>query len=453
RLQRAVSYEEELMATFKKADWVRARPIARQVARRTGGELAAAWALIRERLITLAAGSDRATAIEAALILDRGDGSQSHEALVQIFSSLSTQDLVNSLQALPGADDQRRAVESLSVTRPNDWQEVASLLFMGKKDALRTAALDVLEDLAPEKAVSLLRDLVKAPAAAPETFCFVLEGYLEGSKRPSLELFRHRGARGLLVLVMDLLDHLQHRSQRVGRVAFKEMIGRVESILALGHNRLFIEGAKAMEQDELLDLHTRLVKNDSLTPQIKGAILEALRTIEPSLGRAADVLPSDEDAIYVLPEGLEKKKAEFREIMEVKLQKVIEDIGRARDFGDLSENAEYTAALEERDHLTKRATKMKADLDRVKLITPEMVVTGKAGLGSRIRLKNLRTGEEVVYSVLGPWDGGPQDGVLSYLSPLGLLFQGKKAGDEVDAQLPGGMERFRLLDVASHFEQ
>ena len=75
-----------------------------------------------------------------------------------------------------------------------------------------------------------------------------------------------------------------------------------------------------------------------------------------------------------------------------------------------------------------------------------------AGLGARVRLRNVATGDELVYSLLGPWDGAPEDGVLSYLSPLGRTFLGRKPGETVEAQLPGGVERYQLVETGSFFD-
>ena len=54
--------------------------------------------------------------------------------------------------------------------------------------------------------------------------------------------------------------------------------------------------------------------------------------------------------------------------------------------------------------------------------------------------------------MLGPWDGSPEDGVLSYLSPLGQVFHGRTEGEEFEAQLPGGSETFKLLKLGSFFD-
>jgi len=461
KLDEAVSYEEELVRDFFRSDWTRARQIGRLVARRTGGQLSGVWEKIRDRLLEMTKVEDRITAIEAALILERGDGAGTKEVTKDVvkgvFEKLSSKELAATLQRLPSVDDHRRVVENLQNTRSDDWREVASLLFKGNKNTLREAAMDLLEKSAPEVLRSLVDDVIRSPKSAPDALCSILQSHLYwtsggGGARDSLEVMRTKGARDLLVLVLDLLDHLPHLSERRGRTSFKEIIGRVEKILADQDCQFLRNGAEAAEPEELADIYSRLVRNDSLAPHTKGAMLQCLLDLQPDLVQQTDIPPWEEDSLYVTEAGLERKKEEFREIMEVKLPKVFKDIGRAADFGDLSENAEYTAALEERDRLTKRATQMKTDLDRVKVITPDMLKDGVVAFGSRFRVRNLRTEEEIVYSMLGPWDGSPEDGVISYLSPLGQVFHGRRAGEEFEAQLPGGSETFKLLELGSFFD-
>jgi len=126
--------------------------------------------------------------------------------------------------------------------------------------------VDLLEKRCPEKIQSLLKDLVKNPKASPEAFCFMLQSHIEGSSHSSLEVFRSRGPRELLVLVTDLLDHLQHLAERRGRLSYKEIVRRVEDILGQGDRRFFLDGLKAMSSEDRRDLYTRLVRNESLLP-------------------------------------------------------------------------------------------------------------------------------------------------------------------------------------------
>lgn len=460
KLEEAVSYEEELVLDFFRSDWARARQIGRLVARRTGGQLPGAWEKIRERLLETTQAKDRIKAIEAALILERGDGSGTKGIIVKgVLENLSVQDLAATLQKLPSVDDHRRVVENLLSNR-EDWREVASLLFKGRKNTLREAAMDLFEKNAPELLCSLVTEVVRSPKSAPDALCSILQSYLRSRSGSSdaagtgewRAVLGVMGARDLLGLVLDLLDHLPHLAERRGKTAYKEIIGRVEKILVDQNCQVLRKGSEAAEPGELADIYSRLVSNNNLAPHPKGAMLQCLLDLQPDLVQQTETPPWEEDSLYVTEAGLERKKEEFREIMEVKLPKVFKDIGRAADFGDLSENAEYTAALEERDRLTKRATEMKKDLDRVKVITPDMLKADAVAFGSKFRVRNLKTEEEIVYSMLGPWDGSPEDGVLSYLSPLGQVFHGRKEGEEFEAQLPGGSETYKLLKIGSFFD-
>ena len=142
----------------------------------------------------------------------------------------------------------------------------------------------------------------------------------------------------------------------------------------------------------------------------------------------------------------------MRELNEVKLPEIAKAIGAAADLGDLSENAEFTSALEERDNLVSKAEKIQDDLKKIVLIDASQSEEGVVGLGSKVSAENLETGERVVYAVLGPWDGGPEDGVLNYRSPLGQFFLGASGDDELDVVLPGGTSRYKILEVESIFD-
>ncbi|MCA8961750.1 MAG: GreA/GreB family elongation factor, partial [Planctomycetes bacterium] len=71
-------------------------------------------------------------------------------------------------------------------------------------------------------------------------------------------------------------------------------------------------------------------------------------------------------------------------------------------------------------------------------------------LGSRVTLTDLGNSERLAYSLLGPWDGGPEDGVLSYMSPLGRAVLDKKPGEEFEVTLPTGQAKYRVESIDRH---
>jgi len=103
----------------------------------------------------------------------------------------------------------------------------------------------------------------------------------------------------------------------------------------------------------------------------------------------------------------------------------------AAAFGDLSENSEFTAALEKRDQLTSRATRMESELKRAQVIPRELPRGPVITIGSRVLVRNLATEGEETYTFLGPWDSDAQQRILTYNAPLALAFMGKRVGEVV----------------------
>ena len=95
---------------------------------------------------------------------------------------------------------------------------------------------------------------------------------------------------------------------------------------------------------------------------------------------------------------------------------------------------------------------MKEELERAKVIDKNEVSGNRVGLGSRLKVVNVETGEEKTYSVLGPWDGGPEEGVVNYNSPLARSLFGKKQGDLAYVDLPAGTVDFEIKEVGSSFD-
>ena len=123
---------------------------------------------------------------------------------------------------------------------------------------------------------------------------------------------------------------------------------------------------------------------------------------------------------------------------------IAEKIAAARDFGDLSENAEYDAAREEQGLVETRIAEIEDVLQNASII---QATTGSTvGLGSRVELK---TGDKtVVYSLVGPVEADPLSGKISNESPIGLQLMGKSVGDQVTISTPKGDTTYEIVSLA-----
>jgi transcription elongation factor GreA len=132
---------------------------------------------------------------------------------------------------------------------------------------------------------------------------------------------------------------------------------------------------------------------------------------------------------------------------EEKLAVARKKVGEAASHGDLSENAEYDAAVEESGFLAGRVEEMKALFVGVQVVDPRNTAEGVGTIGKSIRLRNQATKEEVVYHVVGGGSVDTDSGEVSFFAPLGKALIGAKKGDTVVVELPGGKTKYEVLAV------
>lgn len=141
----------------------------------------------------------------------------------------------------------------------------------------------------------------------------------------------------------------------------------------------------------------------------------------------------------------EGKKELEAELVELKSRRgeVADKIAEARDFGDLSENAEYDSAREEQGILETRIAEIEEILNNAEIIKATSKST--IGLGSRVELKN--GSKTAAYTIVGPVEADPLDGKVSNESPLGMALYGKKVHDEVTITTPKGDITYTVISV------
>ena len=147
--------------------------------------------------------------------------------------------------------------------------------------------------------------------------------------------------------------------------------------------------------------------------------------------------------IYLTKEGLEELKKEYEELTKVKRPEVLERLSSARNQGDLSENAEYTAARDELSFVDGRIDELEELLKQVSLI--EDTGKGSVALGSKVTLKVGQ--KEDIYTVVGEWEADPAEKKISHESPLGKALIGKAKGDQVEVDAPAGKVLYTVVSV------
>ena len=204
-------------------------------------------------------------------------------------------------------------------------------------------------------------------------------------------------------------------------------------------------------RDSLGEICAQVVANRAIKENMRAVMLEKIALRAPEMVVRERETTSgeaiDKSVIYVTRAGLRCRQAEYQFLVGEKIPEAIAEVGRAQAFGDLSENAEWTAALEKRDNLGTRANEMEAELRKAVPITPDLYREGVVSLGCRVEVKDVAEGRAHAWRVLGPWDGDLSGGVLNYLSPVGRALLGHRPGDVVAVELPEGTQSYEILAV------
>jgi len=139
----------------------------------------------------------------------------------------------------------------------------------------------------------------------------------------------------------------------------------------------------------------------------------------------------------MLAEGYEQLIRELKALREER-PRIVEAIEEARAHGDLSENAEWEAAIEEQRTLTGRAMEMQTELSKVELIENAILPEDMACPGTVVRYKDAGKSREQEIVILGPWDTDLAENVVSYRAPLAAGLLGKRPGEKAKITLPSG---------------
>ena len=152
--------------------------------------------------------------------------------------------------------------------------------------------------------------------------------------------------------------------------------------------------------------------------------------------------------VILTPEGYEKLKQEIEYLSKDKRREVADRIRVAREFGDITENAEYDDAKNEQAMLEHRIATLEERLVAARVIEKGEVSSDVVSIGSRVRLKDIDANETIEYHVVGSAEANPAERKLSNESPVGKAIMGRKKGETVEVVTPRGSKvKFKIMEI------
>jgi transcription elongation factor GreA len=124
------------------------------------------------------------------------------------------------------------------------------------------------------------------------------------------------------------------------------------------------------------------------------------------------------------------------------------EIQRARELGDLRENAEYAAAKERQRLVEARISMLKKRVSEIALMNLDKIPRDKVGFGSTVHLRDPQ-GQTIVYQLVMPEDANPEQGLISTASPIGRALVNREEGDEVNVTTPNGSRQFEVIKLVT----
>jgi len=374
------------------------------------GDTAAAAA---EPPLPAALATDRA-ALAAALAATRSDNLAA-AMLVYVRESLPAEWPEVFAAAMPGASQE--TCERIA----------ADLASAGRQDLLAAAAAAIMRQ--PNQSVAALAWLWKTAASGkyPEA--------LGDLGRPSMTI-RLLAAANEVALTPTADKARQH-----------DLLTQVRRTLSARDFAILHDILDHTDAGWAKEIRTAVSRNSGLTDHLRVQVLDVLAHSHPvPLGKITEPW-EDEGVVYTTEAALEVRRREFDNLLHVKLPQNSTAIGEAAARGDISDNAEFTAALEERDRLTERANAMQADLTRAKPITPVMAQGETVNVGTAVRARRLSSGQVEEMAFLGPWDADTQKGIYYYRAPLAQAFMGRRAGEVVTLRTETAEEQWEILEI------
>jgi transcription elongation factor GreA len=153
------------------------------------------------------------------------------------------------------------------------------------------------------------------------------------------------------------------------------------------------------------------------------------------------------EKVAITQEGFTRIETEFKNLKDVERPKVIQAISEAREHGDLSENAEYSAAKEKQSFIEGRIQELESVISRADIIDIKSFSGDTVKFGATVTIMDEETEIKQTWQIVGEIEADIKSGRISTASPIGRALIGKPQGDVIEVSSPGGIKSYEILKV------
>jgi transcription elongation factor GreA len=355
--------------------------------------------------------------------------------------------LVSDVRDLPAIADsipvhfQRRFLELINETHPIEARDIIFNLLKISQGKFTTECINFLveNDHADELAAALKRWQTEQNLRAPVLLWIVKNRHSKKFAKLLNDLITPR----LLSAIFFAIDYEALQASTARRIPLADILSEDTELIA--------DLLATADPETARDLANTLMLNQGFEELTKKSLLARFIKIFPSIQSlvAAEAEGKDEQ-LLVSRASHDRKREEYETIVAKKIPENSKAIATAREHGDLKENSEYKMAKQDQSVLMAQKALLERDLGRARITDFSEATVDVVSVGSIVDITAAGNGQTTRYTILGAWDGDPDNNVISYKTALGAALLGKKPGDSVTVKAGNNEETYTIAGISRY---
>jgi transcription elongation factor GreA len=358
--------------------------------------------------------------------------------------------LVGNVRDLPAIAEkipvqfQSRFLELIQETHPIEARDILFNLLKTSQGKFTTEVINFLVEHghADELAATLKRWQTEQNLRAPVLLWIVKNRHSKKFAKLLNDLITPR----LLSAIFFAIDYEALQASSARRIPLADILSEDTDLIS--------DLLSTADPETARDLANTLMLNQGFEELTKKSLLARFIKIFPKIQSlvAADA-ESKEEQLLVSRSSYERKREEYEAIVSKKIPENSKAIAAAREHGDLKENSEYKMAKQDQQVLMAQKTNLERDLGRARVTDFKDASTDQVGVGTIVNVKNNSTSAGTTYTILGAWDGDPENNILSYKTAVGVALLGKKPGDVVKVKAGGSEAEYTIVSISRYADK
>jgi transcription elongation factor GreA len=335
---------------------------------------------------------------------------------------------------------QRRFLELVKNTHPIECRDILFNLLKSSQGKFTTEVINFLveNDFTEDLAATLQRWQTEQNLRAPVLLWIVKNRHSKKFAKLVNDLITPR----LLSAIFFAIDYEALQSSSSRRIPLADVLSEDSDLIP--------DLLSTADSETARDLANTLMLNQGFEELTKKSLLARFIKIFPSIQSlvAADAEGKDEQ-LLVSRSSYERRRTEYEVLISKRIPENSRAIAAAREHGDLRENSEFKMAKQDQTLLMAQKSQLERDLAHARITDFKDAATDQVGIGNIVELKT-EAGAVQRFSILGAWDGDPEQHVISYKTPLGLALLAKKTGDRVVVKTGTSDEKYTVVKIARY---